>query len=280
MYDFSLGTPEEIRKDELRYLVSVKRMLPRWVNSLPDSEFIALCLLLDEQGNLRQSRGEEFVVVETGTGCSSLALAFYAAKYGGTALSWDMNGAKGSEIRRVLTESISAYFGLHPSKHWKLVASDSLCPYLGLPILLEIAGQPSLSFHDSEHTWATLGQGLRIIAPMMMSESMIALDDANLKWDSVNEGYVNTFRQKLGLPEISLPASNQQEAFHIRCDAYLNEQFADVARVADYYKENYTNDAYFAYYDAEFDIKVALGTEQSEALDHRFDAWTVSGYKQ
>ena len=37
------ATPEEqIKKNEEKFLLSVKRMMPRWVNSLPDSEFLAL----------------------------------------------------------------------------------------------------------------------------------------------------------------------------------------------------------------------------------------------
>ena len=49
MYDFMLGTREEIVADPRRYLLSVKRMLPRWANSLPDSEFHALIDLVAYQ---------------------------------------------------------------------------------------------------------------------------------------------------------------------------------------------------------------------------------------
>lgn len=34
--------------------------------------------------------------------------------------------------------------------------------------------------------------------------------------------------------------------------------------------------AYFAYYDAEFEIKESLGTERTEKLKHRFDSWRVA----
>ena len=48
MYDFCLGDKDEIMADEEGYLLSVKRMLPRWLNSIPDSEFIAIHRLLSK----------------------------------------------------------------------------------------------------------------------------------------------------------------------------------------------------------------------------------------
>lgn len=45
MYDFILGDKATILKnaeEEKKFLLSVKRMLPRWCNSIPDSEFLAI----------------------------------------------------------------------------------------------------------------------------------------------------------------------------------------------------------------------------------------------
>ena len=66
MYDFQLGSPQQIAKDEIQFLVAVKRMLPRWLNSIPDSEFVALCELADAAGSRRGK--ENSVFVETGVG--------------------------------------------------------------------------------------------------------------------------------------------------------------------------------------------------------------------
>lgn len=74
MYDFMLGTKEEIQSHEKDFLVAVKRMLPRWLNSIPDSEFISICDLADSQGE-KYSNNEKMVFVETGVGASTLALA-------------------------------------------------------------------------------------------------------------------------------------------------------------------------------------------------------------
>src|SRR5438105_4493487 len=120
MYDFYFGSREEIALDEIKFLISIKRMMPRWINSIPDTEFIALAKLLDEQGSA-VPRGGKLIVVETGAGASSLASAFYALKYDGLALSWDYNGEKGSQIRTVCTETMANYFHKHIDEHWKLV---------------------------------------------------------------------------------------------------------------------------------------------------------------
>ena len=55
MYDFYFGTRDHIRKDPRKFLLAIKRMLPRWCNSIPDSEYLALydCL---SQARLRSKR--------------------------------------------------------------------------------------------------------------------------------------------------------------------------------------------------------------------------------
>lgn len=273
MYDFYLGSPEEIATDETRYLVAIKRMLPRWVNSMPDSEFVAIARLLDEQGVM----SKDPVFVETGAGASTLAFAFYAMKHGGTAYSWEVNSAKGSVIRQACTETMSRYFGMPVDAHWQLVAFNSLSPHLGLPTMRELENHVDLFFHDSEHTWETVRGELGAVMSMLSDGSVVALDDANLDWLHTNLGYVNTFRRKLGLPNVEEPEGNRCERFYVQTERLLRERFDQVDHLPDLYKERYASDPYFAYYDAEFEIKAGFGTERSEDLDHRFDSWRVAG---
>jgi hypothetical protein len=277
MYDFYLGSAEAIANDESRYLISVKRMMPRWINSLPDSEFLALAAVLDAQGAAARDAGRSFVAVETGAGASTLALAFYAMKYDGTALSWDMNAAKGSAIRQVAVETMADHFGRHVNAHWRLVASDSLSPYLGLPVLPDLVDHVDVSFHDSEHTWRVLGAELEAVFPEMADGGVVALDDANMAWEHTNVAYVNTFRRKLGLGDVPPIEGNEGEPFHARAARLMDERFERVEHLPDVYKQRYREDPYFAYFNAEFDINVALG-DYDEGLEHRFDSWRVGGY--
>lgn len=276
MYDFYLGSPEEIAADETRYLVAIKRMMPRWVNSMPDSEFVALAQLLDERG---AAAGQGLVAVETGAGASTLAFVFYAMKHGGVAYSWELNSAKGSVIRQVCTETMGRHFRRPVDEYWRLVAFHSLSPHLGLPALRELTDHVDLFFHDSEHTWNTVRGELEALLPLLRDGSVVALDDANLDWLHTNVGYVNTFRRKLGLPDVEEPEGNRVEPFWVEAERLLSQSFELVEHLPDLYKERYRSDPYFAYYDAEFEIKADLGTERDEALEHRFDSWRVSGRK-
>jgi len=279
VYDFYFGSADEIAADETKFLVSIKRMMPRWINSIPDSEFIALARLLDEQGAAATPE-RELVAVETGTGASSLALAFYALKYDGIAYSWDMNGAKGSAIRRVCTETMGNYFHKHVDDHWKLVAYDSLSPHLGLTVLGDLVDHVDLFFHDSEHVWTTVRGELEAVMPLLRDGAVVALDDANQDFLHTNLGYVNTLRRKLGLAPVPAVEGNATEAFYKQTERLLYERWAQVEHLPDLYKERVRSDPYFAYYDAEFEIKADLGTERTESLEHRFDSWRVSGRRE
>jgi hypothetical protein len=274
MYDFYFGTREEIARDETKFLIAIKRMMPRWVNSIADSEFIALARLLDEQG-ARLGGKNAFVAVETGAGASSLALAFYAMKYDGIAYSWDINGEKGSLIRQVCTETMCNYFRQHIDDHWKLIAYDSLSPYLGLAVLGELVEQVDLSFHDSEHVWDTLGREVAAVMPLLAEGGVVALDDANQDFLHTNMAYVNTFRRKYGLGPLPEPEGNRTERFYVKVEKMLKEHWEGVEHLPDLYKEMYLSDPYFSYYNAEFEVKARLGTERTESLEHRFDSWRV-----
>jgi hypothetical protein len=279
MYDFYFGSNEEIARDEIKFLIAIKRMMPRWVNSVPDTEFIALAKLLDEQG-ASLAPGGKLVVVETGAGASSLASAFYALKYDGLAMSWDYNGEKGSLIRTVCAETMGHYFRKRIDDHWKLVAHDSLSPYLGLPVLKDLVDHVDLFFHDSEHVWNTVRGELEAITPLLRDGAVVALDDANQDFLHTNIAYINTFRKKLGLPPVPRPEGNTSEPFYVETERFLREQWEQVDYLPDLYKENFRTDPYFAYYNAEMEIKVSLGTERLEKLEHRFDSWRVSNRRK
>lgn len=276
MYDFFLGSRQEIAENETKFLIAVKRMTPRWINSVPDTEFLSLAALLDEQGRAATATGRRFVVAETGVGASTLACAYYALKYDGLALTWDYNGEKGSLIRSVCTETMGNVFAKHVDTHWKLIAHGSLSPHLGLPILRDLVDHVDLFFHDSEHTWNTVLGELEAVNPLLVEGAVVALDDANQDYLHTNLAYINTFRRKLGLQPVPRQQGNTSLPFYKGTERFLQTNWGEVAYLPDLYKQNVRNDPYFAYYDAEFDIKVELGTERVEKLEHRFDSWRVS----
>ena len=76
MYDFYFGEKEEIFRDEIKYLTSIKRMMPRWCNSIPDSEMAAL--YNDLANSNITSPENKGVIVETGCCASTVVLAYFA----------------------------------------------------------------------------------------------------------------------------------------------------------------------------------------------------------
>jgi hypothetical protein len=279
MYDFYFGSPDEIARDEIKFLISIKRMMPRWINSIPDTEFIALAKLYDEQGS-RLPPGGRLVLVETGAGASTLVSAFYALKYDGLAFSWDYNGEKGSHIRTVCNETMANYFHKHVDEHWKLVAHDSLSPYLGLAVLSDLVDHVDVFFHDSEHVWQTVRGELEAVTPLLRDGAIVALDDANQDFLHTNIAYINTFRKKLGLAPVPRAEGNLSEPFYIETERFLQQCWHQVEYLPDLYKQSFRTDPYFAYYDSELEIKASLGTERMERLEHRFDSWRVSGRRK
>ena len=275
MYDFTLGTKEQILSNEIEFLIAVKRMLPRYLNSIPDNEFKAICLLADEQGRLADEKNSIFI--ETGVGASTIALYWYACKYGLNLYTWDLSSAKAAVIRQVLSEALGEYCGL-PQERWKYISWDSTSPYLGIQALRDSGLKCYLSFHDSDHTWENIEKELQGLTPLLAKNSVVALDDANLNWTTVNMGLVNTFRKKLGWPAIDINERIQDFKGEIHwklVKQFLENRFKRIEGIEDYFKSNFQNDPYFNYFNTEFNEKVSLGTEQLGQLQHKFDAFRI-----
>ena len=173
MYDFYFGERSEIQLDEEKFLISIKRMLPKWMNSIPDSEFLALHRLLNQEAKSR------LMIVETGVGASTILFAYHAMKSSGKLFSWDTNAEKASQIRTVCVETISNYLSKDINAHWCFVNSMSTSEFSGLIVLGELGVNVDFFFHDSEHTLDTIVSEIREIAPRMNDGSIICLDDAN-----------------------------------------------------------------------------------------------------
>ena len=59
MYDFYFGENSHVEQNEETFLISIKRMLPKWMISIPDSEFLTLHRLI------KKYCPERTVLVET-----------------------------------------------------------------------------------------------------------------------------------------------------------------------------------------------------------------------
>ena len=121
MYDFYFGTRDEIDSDPKKFLLTIKRMLPRWCNSIPDSEYLALYDVINGL-----PLPDKPVFVETGSGASTIILCYFALKTGGEVFTWDINGSKLAYLRSVLNDTLMRHYEEENlSNHWKYITFDS-----------------------------------------------------------------------------------------------------------------------------------------------------------
>ncbi len=280
MYDFFVGSRPRSLDEEVRFLVSVKRLLPRWVNSIPDSEFAAIVLLLHELGNRAEKNGEKLCIAETGVGASTLALVFYAIKHKGLAVTWDFNSKKGSEIRSACTETICAVFDTNINNAWKLIGYNSRSPHLGIGVLREWTDRVHFMMHDSEHVWENVNGELELINQFLQDGSVVAVDDAYYDFLHTDTAYINISRKKLGLKPIDPIVGNQVEAHSIEAEKFLKLRWNDVVPVTETYRELCRNDVSIGYFGNELQLRGDLGNEKVKQLESRFAAWEVSGRKK
>ena len=97
MYDFHFGNRNEIIDNQEEFLIFVKRLLPRWINGVPDSECIAI------YRSVQKLSANKPILIETGCGASTLAMFIYCALNSGKMFSWDTNGSKGYFLKSVIS---------------------------------------------------------------------------------------------------------------------------------------------------------------------------------
>jgi len=271
MFDFYFGTREEIERDPAHYLVTIKRMLPRWCNSIPDSEYLALHDLLAGSDLPRHP-----VFMETGSGASTIVLAYWALATGGELFTWDIDGAKLASLRSVLSDTLMRHFtDKNLFAHWRYTAFSSTSDHAGIPILSELGKEVSLCFFDSEHTRDTLMREVKGACDVIGDGGIVAIDDGNYAYIHENTAYVNVVRKKQGLPPVPEETANLGRPFWVEVGEYLQERFPRVEYIDDSYKKNYRSDIFWSYFRSDRETMAGLAMEKTDQLDHRFDAWRV-----
>ena len=224
MYDFYFGELNEILDNEESYLLFLKRMLPRWANSIPDLEYLAIFEIL----NKIDTQSKTPVLVETGVGASSLVMSYFAIKNGGRLYSWDINGSKNAFLRGIVNDTICKSFIKPLHEHWITIAFSSTDKYLGIPILEEKEEKVDFCFLDSLHTLDNITSELKALIPVFNDTAYISIDDANYTNKHTNFAYINLFRKKLGLKSVKDTPDNQCREYHVEITDFLKQNFKTV----------------------------------------------------
>jgi hypothetical protein len=272
MYDFHYGSRDEILQNTEGFLVFVKRLLPRWINGIPDSECLAIFRSLDSLKNPAQGTQ---VLVETGCGASTLAMVLWSIVNDGHVYSWDINGSKGSFLRSVISEAICRPLGVDIYKYWTFIPFNSTNDQIGIPVLGELKQRASFGYFDSWHTLEHLKREIECFESVASNEFVIALDDAYYTKKIENYSYINVLRAKLGLLAVEEPSYNVCDPFYLVVDDYLRGKYEYVEKYVDSYKAEFRDDIFFVYYGDDRRVMNDLGMEQSASLANRFEAWVV-----
>jgi hypothetical protein len=277
MYDFYFGASESIDNDPKKWLLTVKRMLPRWVNGVPDSEFLALYDELDRLDKEKLfSENKNSVLVETGCGATTIVLLYFAMKWDVELYTWDTSSNKLAYLRGVLNDTLMRHFSkMNLFQSWKYIAFDSKSEYVGIASLSEMNKTVLACFFDSDHTWDNLRQEVVSVCPFLANGALVAIDDGNYRYQSINTAYVNMIRAKLGLEMVKIE-NNECAPFWEEVEKVLTDSFKRVDNLeGGSYRINFEKDIFWSYYGNEREATASLGMEKMDELAHRFDAWRV-----
>jgi len=270
MYDFHFGSKDEIVKRPVDFLIFCKRLLPRWANGIPDSECVSIFELA------MAAADDSRVLIETGSGASTLALFLATCLKGGKVYSWDTSGGKGSFLRQVISESIGRSLTVDPYKKWTFIPFDSTDRHVGIPVLRELGESVGFAFFDSLHTLDHLTQEVELTLSVASGEMTIAIDDGYYRSRHYNYAFSNMIRTKLGLgPVDDTLDDNTCSPFYIEIEEHLRKRCRHVEAIECSYKRKFRNDLFFSYYAADRESMNRLGMEDESELEHRFDAWFV-----
>lgn len=272
MYDFSFEKIEKIKKNPEEFLIFVKRLLPRWANGIPDSECIAIFKLLKF---FKKRKKKKLVLLETGSGASTIAMFLHCALYGGEMYSWDVNGSKGSFLRSVISESMGRVLSVDVNKVWTFIPFNSVDRNIGIRVLKELNKKADFCFFDSWHTLNHILKELGEFETVASSKFIAAFDDAYYTKKYSNYSYVNMLRSKLNLKEVKEPDNNLCKPFHLEIENYLKKKYKKISKVKDYYKSNYKKDIFFKYFESDRKFLNKMKMEEKTKLIHRFDAFIV-----
>jgi len=243
-------------------LIFIKRLLPRWVNGIPDSEIITL------YQTCKKISGKP-IIIETGCGASTIAFVLYAILKNGKVYSWDTNGSKGFFLNSVMNESLGKTFGININDYWNFIASSSTETYSGINLIKEKRIKPNFAFFDSDHTWKTVGEELKLFLKISKKDSIIAFDDAYYNYKEHNIPYINMIRSKLDLKPIKNFKANISKPFFDEAKNFIKKNNYKSTEIKTNFKSLILNDLFLKYYSGDRQFMNKLGMEEKNKITQR-----------
>ena len=245
MFDFIYDNKKNILKNPEKFIIFVKRLLPKYANSLPDSAAISIFR------EIKKLKGANNLIIETGVGSSTIVLFVASYIYKKKLFTFDINPDKISLIRQVINDAICRPLKTNIFDHWTYVPSNCLDKYTGIPALKELKKKPQFAFFDSSHSLEHLKKEIIAFTKIASKEFIVGIDDGNHENSrSFSLGYTNMIRYKMGLKKIINPKQNISPPFYIGINSFLKKNFKSVKKLETFFQKNYQNDLWFNYFGA------------------------------
>ena len=243
MFDFIYDNKKNILKNPEKFIIFVKRLLPKYTNSLPDSAAISLFR------EVKKLKGANNLIIETGVGASTIILFVASYIYNKKLFTFDINPDKISLIRQVINDAICRPLKANIFDYWTYVPSNSLDKYTGIPALKEFKKKPQFAFLDSSHSLEHLKKEVIEFTKVASKEFILGIDDGNhMNSRFFPFDYTNMVRNKMGLKKISNPKQNISPPFFIEVNNLLKKNFKFVKKLETFFQKNYQNDLWFNYF--------------------------------
>ena len=263
----------DAKKNPNDFLIFVKRLMPRWVNCIPDSECIAIFEILKK---LREKKRKNLVMVETGCGASTIAMLGHSCIYGGKVFSWDINQSRGSFLKGLFSESIGNHFEKDINKYWTFVGFDSVDLNIGIPVLKEMKLRADFGFFDSLHTTDHVKKELKAFLKISSNNFVVAFDDAYFNKKHTNEGYINMMRLKLKLKNMIKVKNNISKEIWEEAYIVLKKNFKKVKKIKSSFEKNVKKDTYFDYFATDRKLTLKIDMEEEKRKSETFIAFEVN----
>jgi hypothetical protein len=247
MYDFIYSDKKNILKNTEKFILFVKKLLPKYANSLPDS---AVITLYREVKKLK--KGKDKLIIETGVGASTIGLFLGAYMFKKKLYTFDINPDKITLLRQVINDAICRPLKININDFWTYVPSNSLDKYTGIPALAELKIKPQLVFLDSFHSMDHLKKEVIEFSKISTKEFVIGMDDGNHTNSKIFPfGYTNMIREKIGLKKIKNPKENISVSFFHGVNELLKKKYKSTKKIKTFYEKNFQNDLWFQYFGAD-----------------------------
>jgi hypothetical protein len=274
MFDFIYDSKKNILKNPEKFIIFVKRLLPKYANSLPDSAAISIFR------EIKKLKGPNNLIIETGVGASTIVLfvASYICKK--KLFTFDINPDKISLIRQVINDAICRPLKVNIFDYWTYVPSNSVDKYTGIPALKGFKRKPQFAFLDSYHSSEHLKKEVIEFTKIASKEFILGIDDGNhINSRFFNFDYTNMVRQKIGLKKISNPKQNNSPSFFVEVNNFLKKNFKSVKNLETFFQKNYQNDLWFNYFGA--DIAYDAKHDKKNIDDFKYtNIFKKYGYKE